>query len=266
MPRRDPFAPGGRADQQNLAAWNRIYGSQYGRTTLPQYLATNPDPFAPGGRQDQQNLEAWNRIYGPTLGTTTLGQFLNPPSPPQPPAPRPPAGYYDPALDAQLGASRRGIGDLRQDTELANARAAQDYTFGKEGVEQQASRDLWGVGRQVDVLNRGYQQLARRQSEGNRVAGVMSPGMLAKQMRIRAANQQFDMVPLTAQQAWINQDQDRAVGRLGLDYGRGVIDRGSVLDRGEREHTQFGLDVGEQMRYQATQAGWVPPRKPRRPS
>lgn len=224
------------------------------------------DPFRPGGPNDQQNLEAWNRIYGPTYGTTTLGQFLNPPSPPPPPAPRPPAGYYDPALDAQLRASRRGLGDLRQDTELGDARAAQDYTFGMEGFGRQRDRGYQDIDRQVDVLNRGYQQLARRQSEGNRVAGVMSPGMLAKQMQIRAANMAFDRQPLDVARARVGEDYNVGTGRLGVDYARGSTDRGTALTRAEREQSEFGLDIGEQQRYQATLAGWVPPRKPRRPT
>lgn len=182
--------------------------------------------------------------------------------PTAPPAP-PPSGYYDPALPAQLGQSQRGLFDLRQDTELGDARAAQDYTFGMEGLGTQRDRGYQDVDRQVSVLQRGYQQLARRQSEGNRVAGVMSPGMLAKQMQIRAANEAFERQPLDVARTRIGEDYNTGAGRLGVDYARGGFDRGTALTRAEREGSQFGLDIGEQMRYQATGAGWVPPPAPR---
>jgi len=181
---------------------------------------------------------------------------------PAPAAPRPPAGYYDPALDAQLGQSGRGLGDLRQDVELQDARAAQDYTFGMEGLGRDRDRGYQDIDRQVAVLQRGYQQLARRQGEGNRLAGVMSPGMLAKQMQIRAANQAFERQPLDVARTRFGEDYNVGVGRLGVDYARGGVDRQTGLTRAEREHTQFGLDVGEQQRYQATAAGWIPPPTP----
>lgn len=179
---------------------------------------------------------------------------------------RPPAGYYDPALDAQLGQSRRGLGDLRQDTELADARAAQDYTFGMEGFARDRDRGYQDIDRQIAALQRGYQQLGRRQSEGNRVAGVMSPGLLARQMQIRAANEAFERSPLDVARTRIGEDYATNTGRLGVEYARGGFDRGAALTRAEREQSQFGLDIGEQMRYQATGAGWVPPPPPRNPN
>lgn len=207
------------------------------------------------------------------------------PAAPAAPA-RPPAGYYDPALDAQLRASQRGLIDLRQDTELGDARAAQDYTFGMEGYGRERARGYEDIlrsrdrgyediDRQVMLLQRGYQQLARRQGEGNRLAGVMSPGMLAKQMQIRAANMAIEQQPLTTARTRLGEDYGRSyarigedynvgTGRLGVDYARGGFDRGTALTRAEREQGEFGLDIGEQQRYQATQAGWVPPIPPRR--
>jgi hypothetical protein len=174
----------------------------------------------------------------------------------------PPPGWYDPALEAQRRASTRGLGDLRQDTELAGSRAAQDYTFGVTGLQTSRDRGYQDVDRQVALLTRGYGQLARQQAEGDAQAGVINPAIAAKQMQIRAANMAFDRQPLDVERGRIGQDYSTGVGRLGVDYTRGGVDRATGLARAGRENTQFGLDIGEQERFQAIQAGWAPPPVP----
>jgi hypothetical protein len=170
-----------------------------------------------------------------------------------------PAGMYDPALEAQRHASQRGLLDFSQDTELAGSRAAQDYTFGVEGLKTQRQRAFEDIARQVSMLTRDYGSLARRQAEGDAQAGVINPAIAAKQMQIRAANMAFDRQPLEAATRRTAQDYSTGVGRLGVDFARGGVDRATGLARARRENTQFGLDIGAQERYQATQAGWEPP-------
>lgn len=179
---------------------------------------------------------------------------------PQAKPPVPPAGMYDPALEAQRRASQRGLLDFSQDTELGNARAGQDYTFGITGLQTQRQRGFEDVARQVQMLTRGYGSLARRQAEGDAQAGVINPAIAAKQLQIRAANMAFDRQPLEAATRRIAQDYSTGAGRLGVDYTRGGVDRATALARARRENTQFGLDIGAQERYQAVGAGWEPPK------
>jgi hypothetical protein len=174
----------------------------------------------------------------------------------------PPPGWYDPALDAQRRASHRGLGDLTRDTALATARAGQDYTFGMEGLQTSRDRGYQDVDRQVALLTRNYGELGRTQAEGDARAGVINPAIAAKQMQIRAANMQFDRQPLDLARTRIGEDYATQSGRLGVEFARGSTDRTTTLARAGREDTQFGLDIGEQERFQAIQAGWAPPAPP----
>lgn len=222
----------------------------------------------------------------------------------------PPTGFYDPALDAQRGSASRGLGYLEQDTELAGARAAQDYTFGTEDLRRgldrtnfdlaqqrdrgyadldtQLSRGTQDYDRSITGLTRSYQQLGRRQAEGSRAAGVLSGGMALKAAAVRAQNQAIDREPLDTSfrrmgedigrdRTRLGEDIDTAggrayqdwnigTGRLGVDYNRGVTDRATTLGRAGDENTQFGLDLDAQRLFQATQAGWVPPKNPGTPA
>jgi hypothetical protein len=177
-------------------------------------------------------------------------------------APKPPTGSYDPALDAQQRASQRGLGDVRMDTATANTRSLNDWTFASEGIardEQRGNQDLdW----QVNLLNRSYQQLARRQGEGARAAGVLSGGIALQAAAKRAENLAVDRTPLDVNRARLTEDAGLARTQLKTDYDRGVEDRTTGLGRAEREGTMFGLDVDEQKAFQATQYGWDPGKAP----
>lgn len=171
----------------------------------------------------------------------------------------PPPGWYDPALQAQLRASHRGLGDLTRDTELATARAGQDYTFNRDALGRTRDRGFEDVDRQLEVLGRSYGELGRRQAEQAAQMGVINPAIAARQMQIRAQNMAFDRQPLDTARSRLGQDYDTGLGLLDVGFGRERTDRETGLRRARREDSQFGLDVGEQMRFQATQAGWIPP-------
>lgn len=176
----------------------------------------------------------------------------------------PPPGWYDPALDAQRRASHRGLGDLRRDNELAGARASQDYTFGIQGLQQSRDRGYQDIDRQVQMLTRQYGELGRTQAEGNAQAGVMNAHFAAKQGLIRAANMAVDRQPLDTARTRLGEDYATGSGRLGVELARGTTDRATGLARAGREDTQFGLDIGEQERFQAIQGGWAPPPDPKK--
>jgi hypothetical protein len=183
---------------------------------------------------------------------------------------RPPAGTYDPAIDAAVEAAKRGYGDLQADFVRdygdtgTGGRAANDYQTALAQIALGRTRSTEDRDRALGDVRTGYQRLGRQQSEGARVAGVTSAGLLGRQRAIRAANQAHDEAPI--QQAFTRQGQDfdTAQGQLGLNYQRGLTDAQTGLARAGRETNQFGIDSAQTRLYQATQSGWSPP-KPRRP-
>jgi hypothetical protein len=174
---------------------------------------------------------------------------------------RPPAGTYDPALDAARRAATRGYGDVKQDTRLAGTRAAEDFQFGQDDVNRSYDRTKADYGSNVAMLQRQYDILAGRQQEQANVSGVIGGGALLEAATKRAANQAIDRAPLDTGFQRAGEDRGLAIERLGVGFQRGVTDRGTALSRAGREDRAFGLDTAAQRLYQATQSGWVPPAK-----
>lgn len=180
-----------------------------------------------------------------------------------------PTGSYDPALDAQLGQSQRGLGDLVQDTETAGTRDTVDYASQQGDITQTRDRQFADIDRQVGLLQRGYAQLGGRQTESVNKAGVLGGGALLQAAAKRQANETIDRQPLDTQRARVGQDANTALERLALEMappsadsplgGRRFQDRGTALTRAQREGSQFGIDVNAQRLFQASQAGYVPP-------
>lgn len=178
--------------------------------------------------------------------------------------PKPPAGSYDPSLDAAREAAERGYGDLRQDVETAGTRADVDYGLGREGVGRQFGRYEEDYNRNTNLLKQSFDRLRVRQAENTNQLGVLSQGAALEAAAKRAANQAQEQSQLDTGLGRATEDRDLAYGQLDLGYQRGGIDRGRTLERAGRENTAFGLDTGAQIAFQAAQSGWVPPRRPRR--
>jgi hypothetical protein len=197
----------------------------------------------------------------------------------------PPAGSYDPALDAQRAAANRGILDTRQDTELGLSRAGQDYglgvedlnrtqTRGTEELDRTQSRGNQDYGRDTQALQRSFNILAGTQAQRRQQMGVSTGGAVLQAAAKRRVNQAIQQQGLDLAHTRLGEDVTRArtrlgedtgigVGRLGLGYNRQVTDFTTGLSRANRENTAFGLDVDAQRYFQAAQSGWEPPRRPR---
>lgn len=199
----------------------------------------------------------------------------------------PPAGYYDPALDAALGAAHRGLQDQQADytrdygSSGAGGRSYDDYQLALQGLGTSRDRELADLQTNTTRENQNFQaaltELARRygilgtsQAQADRRAGVTSQGLLAQQQAIRSANQAHDTQPIQTahdrtlqdiltQTGRVNEDYGTQAGQLGLNYERGVTDATTALGRAGREVDQFGIDTQASRLYQATQAGYVPP-------
>jgi hypothetical protein len=178
--------------------------------------------------------------------------------------PRPPAGSYDPSLDAAREAAERGYGDLRQDIETAGTRANVDYGLGREAIGRDFGRFEEDYQRNTGLLKQSFERLATRQAEGMNAAGVLNGGAAIQAAQKRAANQAQQQAQLDLARTRAVEDRDLGYGQLDLGYQRGGIDRTRTLERAGRENTAFGLDTGAQIAFQAAQSGWVPPKRPRR--
>lgn len=197
---------------------------------------------------------------------------------------RPPAGTYDPALDAQERATGRGLADFLEDTETGRTRATTDYGLGLADIatgERYQTEDMdRGLTRaredhtsQSGLLSRRYSMLADSQVDQQAAAGVDRGGTVMAALAKRQANQAVDQAPLDSALSRFMEDDargrlrltegaDRQRGALGLNYSRAGEDFTEGVERAQRENTQFGLDIGEQRFYQATGAGYTPPSAP----
>lgn len=198
---------------------------------------------------------------------------------------RPPAGTYDPGLDAQLRAAQRGYGDVQQDIDIAGSRASGDYATGRARAEQGFGRSLADILRQrvrtgEDVVNqihgvrRQFTRQGRQQGERAAASGVQQGGTLAAALGKRQENEALTMAPIEQGYHRFLDDSSRGEQQLYQDYGdpttglyarmdtdfaRGAGDRALQLGRAGRENTFYGQDIAEQRAYQASQMGWSPP-------
>lgn len=208
-------------------------------------------------------------------------------TPVDPAAVRPPAGTYDPMLDAGLAASKRGYGDMQFDfsrdygSNGAGGRAFNDYQIGLEGLTRSRDRGLADIGTgearalqdrdtSLGNIGRAFQQLGGRQTAAAAAAGAARGGALQQGMAKRAVNQDLERAPVltafdrqkadfTTSRARVGEDFTSQSGALGLGYQRAGEDAITGLGRAGREVGQFGIDTQAARLFQATQAGYQPP-------
>lgn len=173
--------------------------------------------------------------------------------------PRPPAGTYDPALDAARRAASRGLHDTTQDVGLAGERAGQDFTFGVGQADQTLGYQKADYGAHVAALQRSYDVLAGQQQEQQAGAGVLQGGAVLQAAAKRAANQGLQQTALDTGLARDVTAHDQTVAQLGVGQTRGITDRATTLARATREDTNFGLDTRGQEAFQAAGTGYTPP-------
>lgn len=154
----------------------------------------------------------------------------------------PPAGTYDPNLDAQLGAVGRGLGYTLQGLDTAGSRAEEDYgqathalTMGRDQSLADLLRGHTRAGQDFDVsgrrlgedhttnlegIDRGYQRLGASQAGAAIQQGVATEGgTLAAALKARQANQAIDNAAENRQFGRASEDLSTSRSREGEDYG-----------------------------------------------
>jgi len=208
--------------------------------------------------------------------------------------PTPPAGSYDPSLDSQLAASRRGLSDLQNQIGTATARDVTDYGSALANLGQQQqyqnedlttarTRGTEDYNRNVQMLTRQYGIQGRNQLQAIDNAGVIRGGALLQAAAKRNANMALDRQPIdTNYQRFLADNSTQAArsaagfaqrqGELALDYappdannplgGRRYQDRTTQLTQAQREAAFFGQDTAAMKAFQATGSGWDPGSRP----
>jgi hypothetical protein len=173
-------------------------------------------------------------------------------------APDPPAGSYDPAIDAQVSAAGRGLQDLTQDIGTQNLRDTVDYGLGRDSIQRQYDRGNQDLGaqrsqyetgygrsvadenlgygrtstdlqtaasrggedynRNVQMLTRQYSQIGDSQRQQQSRAGVLRGGAMLQAAAKRTANQATDRQPLDTSYGRFTADNQQAQTRLGADH------------------------------------------------
>jgi hypothetical protein len=190
----------------------------------------------------------------------------------------PPPGSYDPALDAALRASKRGLGDVQFDTETNRERSASDYitalgdigrqkdelrqdTATQRGdVEQGYQRNLGDLLQQrgytqqdyqssIDALNRNYAQLGDAQRQAGNARGLLDGGYQAQAARKRAANQAIEKAPMDTAFSRALAASQTGEQRLGEDRSTTLRDLVTQSTRGRQAlNRQGGLDSQQYQR------------------
>jgi hypothetical protein len=200
----------------------------------------------------------------------------------------PPAGTYDPALDAQLEAAKRGYGDLTQDTEQGYQRGQTDYLTSTAEATQARDNSLADTLRararegtdyqtQTGLVGRKYRQIGDSQAQQAGQTGQIRGGALAGALAARTENQGIEQGAIDTQHTRFGEDSNTQEQRIHQAYDtpdtgilaklqtafqRSQDDAATGLSRGGRELGFYGLDTNTAKFAQAAQAGYTPPQKP----
>jgi hypothetical protein len=204
----------------------------------------------------------------------------------------PGSGTYDPAIDAQVGQTGRGLQDVLDDYvrnygELGTAlggRAGEDFTTGKQRAYQSLTQGLadvnLGAGRNLaDLLTarsragedyqtniagvqRGFAQQGAQQTQAARAAGVQRGGALAQALAKRTENEAIARQPIDTGYQRFTADSASAEQRLGEDQqqnvGRlmqGAVNTGTDLRTGYLRGGEDALDALKRAGREAVQFG-----------
>lgn len=175
-----------------------------------------------------------------------------------------PYGSYDPAIQAQLEASRRGLADLRQDTKIANKWAKKDFgqsmfdigrnwrrskfdlktSFGRENqkikfqrqdLRQDRSRANEDFATRVRSIGRQFGQLGVSQEQARNAAGTLDGGTAAAAARKRAENQQLALAPISVAQGRMEEDFATKMGRIQIGQNQLRQDFATKMRRGRQD-------------------------------
>lgn len=177
----------------------------------------------------------------------------------------PPPQYYDPGIDAQIGASQRGLGDLFSDTSLARIRGADDLSTATGDVNAtrassladllsgyQRGQDDSQLGEQrlgqdhttaLTNLTRQFSQLGGQQAQQASQSGLNSAGIFAQAAAKRQGNETIAQAPIDTSYNRSLTDLFTARDRASQDYATNV---GRTNAAADEQLGKVNLGLGRQ--------------------
>jgi hypothetical protein len=191
---------------------------------------------------------------------------------------RPPAGTYDPALDAQMRAAERGFQDLRIDTEQGNERANTNYYQSLGDINQRDTEQSFDFQQQADAtdrsfsrslsdllrdrarggedygeaikgLQRNYQRLGNVQAEQATASGQTQGGALAAALRARTENEAIERKPIDTNFQRFTQDSATAEARNREDFALSNADINRRWQRASGDLQRARGDAAQSYQY-----------------
>jgi hypothetical protein len=186
---------------------------------------------------------------------------------------RPPAGTYDPALDAQQRQATRGLADYKLDFTrdygtpgqgVPSGRVWNDYQIALANLNLGQTRETQDFGTATGNLARNYGILRQNQLQSGNQAGLLGGGYIAQATKAREGNQTRELGLLTQAHTRAGEDFGKSKAALGLTYTRATTDAATALSRAIRENTAFGTDLS-QARWYESKGKFNPPNVGKRP-
>lgn len=211
------------------------------------------------GRGGQTGIGTGARARKPKKGPEQVGGYYAPPE-----------MSFDPAIEAERRAGRRGLHDIQQDIRIEGRRDKQDlsqalrdirtkrkrgfqdlstdYARGQQklGFQQhdanlRAQRAREDFGTQLANLTRQFSVLGRRQAQAANAAGTLEGGTLAAAAQARQGNFEIGKQQIDVARARTEQDLASALARIGIARHQLRQDTG-------RERTRLTADTHRDQR------------------
>lgn len=170
-----------------------------------------------------------------------------------------PSAAYNPTLDIELAAGKRGLGNTLEDLLTAGSRGDAGYALSTGEVERQRGEQTSEHTRALAALAQQYQRLGGRQTEQANAAGVSRGGALLQAAMKRKANEGKAREPLDINYQNAIAGDNRSLARLALAHQQEGEDHATAGARAEREQGQFGIDTRTVEAREATNNGYLDP-------
>lgn len=175
----------------------------------------------------------------------------------QPYRPVVPAAAYNPTLDIELAAGKRGTQNTLEDLGTKDTRGAANFATDENEVKRQEAEQTAAHTRALAGIAQGFQRLAGRQREGANSAGLRNGSALAQAATKRAANESLQQTPVNQTFTTQQEGDKRSLARLALSRQQEAEDNATQRSRAEREQGQFAIDTGTVRNREATNNGYL---------
>jgi len=146
-----------------------------------------------------------------------------------------PSSAYNPTLDIELAAGKRGTRNTIEDLLTKGTRGEQGFALDQAEVKRQEGEQGQEHQRALAALAQNYERLGGRQTEQANAAGVSRGGALLQAAMKRKANEGKAAEPINLNYQHQQEGDQRSLARLALSRQQEGEDIGTGVSRAERE-------------------------------